>query len=132
MAGRPWIAADGRPRIRVDWHTPSRQPQSLEFLIDSGATRSCVDLASVQQAGLTFVGGMNLIGSTGSATSYLLDGGEMEFEVVDSSGASTMLRHGGSVLLAGQRIVGVDVITEHNLRFIFDYGRSPVEARLEV
>jgi len=132
MPGAPYFGADGRPRIQTNWSTlKGSSTQTLEFILDSGATRSGVD--KVGGIGGTFLGTVGVIGASGVQAQYVLLGDTtMEFDVVDTQqGTVRTVTHTGQVLITGQRIIGQEVFQAKALSLTMDFTVTPPAIRLE-
>jgi hypothetical protein len=118
-------------RIQVDWEgSAESSPTTLEFLIDTGATRSCIDMNNARGMQLVAMVGVQGVSATPSQL-LLLGGGQMEFDVEDqSSGATETIKHVGDVLLTSQRLIGQDVFSTQSLGLIMDFSVAPPSIRL--
>jgi hypothetical protein len=131
MPGQPYLGADNRPRTQVDWTASAgSSPKTLEFLIDTGATRSCIDLANATS--MRLVGAVATRGFSATLNqSLIFGGGQMEFDIEDrASGATISVKHTGDVLLTSQRLMGADVFSGQGLTLIMDYSATPPSVRL--
>jgi hypothetical protein len=132
MASSPYVAADGRGHVEVDWQAGHRQPVPLDFIIDTGATRSAVDQAA--SIGLTVKAYISVSqASGGSAGVQLLSGGSMSIQVTDSSTKQARLAtYAGDVLQLGVNVIGSEVFKALSIRLVFDPGPVPPDILFEV
>jgi hypothetical protein len=130
MPGRPYVGHDNRPYTPVVWTPGAGSPsKTLDFLIDTGATRSGIDATNA--IGLRLVALVTTTGYSGTSSQVLLfGGGQMQFEVEDSKGTEVVIIHHGDVLMIGQCLIGQEVIRAHSLRLNVDYSADPPEVRL--
>lgn len=131
MAGRPYLGADNRARIQVDFAAPGGVAQSREFLIDGGATRSGVDATAA--VGLIFRGLAGVLGptSTTPAQQFLFGGGSMTFDIEDvATGNTVAIKHTGDVLLINQCLMGAEVLNGQGLCLNVDYSAAPQTVKL--
>ena len=132
MASPPYVAADGRGHVEVDWQAGDRPLVPLDFIIDTGATRSAVDQAA--SIGLTVKAYISVSqASGGSADIQLLSGGSMSIQVIDSSTKEAhLLTYAGDVLRLGVNVIGIEVVKALGIRLMFDPGTTPPEILFEV
>jgi hypothetical protein len=131
MPGQPYLGSDNRPRTQMDWTASAGSPpKTLEFLIDTGATRSCIDLPNA--TGMRLVGAVATQGVSTTLNQFLIfGGGQMEFDVEDNSSGNTVsVKHTGNVLLTSQRLMGQDVFSSQGLGLIMDYSTAPPSVRI--
>jgi hypothetical protein len=126
------MGTDSRPRIQVNW-TPSAGSSSraIEFLIDTGATRSCIDLSDA--IGMRLVGAVAVRGVSAAPSQFLVfGGGQMEFDAEDrATKVPVPVKHTGDVLVTSQHLIGQDVFSCHRLAMNMDYSAAPPTVRLE-
>lgn len=132
MASAPYVAADGRGHVEVDWQAGQRSLVPLDFIIDTGATRSAVDQAA--SIGLTVKAYISVSQASGSSAGVqLLSGGSMNIQAVDSSTKQTrLLTYTGDVLQLGVNVIGSEVFKALSIRLVFDPGPTPPEILFEV
>ncbi len=122
---------DNRMRLQIGWAVPTGAPcTELEFLIDTGVERSCIDIDNARGMNLAAIVGVEGISATPRQL-LLLGGGQMVFAVEDSSsGAVQTIKHDGDVVLASQRLIGQDVFTAQSLTLNMDFSGSPPSIRV--
>ncbi|MBT1093549.1 hypothetical protein [Streptomyces sp. Tu102] len=127
----PCSDSDSHLRLQVGWEVPAGgSSQELDFLIDTGAARSCIDLDNASGMNLVAIVGVHGISAIPRQV-LLLSGGQMVFPVEDSSTRATQtIKHSGAVLLASQRLIGHDVLSTQSLRLNMDFAASPPSVRL--
>ena len=131
MSGQPYLGPDNRPRIQVDWTASTGSPpKRIQFVIDTGSTRTCIDLSNA--IGMRLVGAVAVQGVSAARTQFLVfGGGQMDFDVENrATGAPTSLKHTGDVLVTSQHIIGQDVFSCHGLGLNMDYTSAPPRVRL--
>jgi hypothetical protein len=132
MSGQPYLGPDNRPRSQVNW-TPSAgsSPKSIEFVIDTGSTRTCIDLSDA--IGMRLVGAVAVQGVSAAPSQFLIfGGGQMEFDAEDrTTGVPITVNHTGDVLVTSQHLIGQDVFSCHRLALNMDYSTAPPRVRLE-
>ena len=129
MPGPPYFKPDNRAWIKVAWTTP-QTTQVLEFLLDSGANRSAVQLPNA--LGLTLRSIVRAgTASAASQQMMLMGGGTMEFDVTDSqTGTATTVRYTGDVLVTSVDVVGTEVLAALRLQFWMNYSATPSRPEL--
>ncbi|MFD5016224.1 hypothetical protein [Streptomyces chartreusis] len=127
----PYPDRDHHLSLQVGWEVHAGESSTaLDFPIDAGAARSCIDLENAKDMNLSAVVGVHGISAIPRQL-LLLGGGQMVFSVEDgSSGATETIKHVGDVLLAGQRMIGHDVLNAHSLRLNMDFSASSPSIRL--
>jgi len=124
MAGPPYFGPDGRPSAEIDWTATQRPMCAKNFLLDTGATRSCVDVDTA--IGLTLMGAVSMQQPAGVVQVLLMGGGTIGLEVTDSStGSSVNVQYTGEVLLTKVNLVGQEVFQALRLNLTLDYGKNP-------
>jgi hypothetical protein len=133
MSGLAYLGPDNRPRIQVSW-TPSAgsSPKSIEFVIDTGSTRTCIDLSNA--IGMRLVGAAAVRGvSAAPSQALIFGGGQMEFDAEDRTTRSPIpVKFTGDVLVTSQHLIGQDVFSSHKLALNMDYSTAPPRVRLTV
>jgi hypothetical protein len=125
------LGSDNRPRTQVDWTASAGSPpKRIEFIIDTGATRSSIVLSDA--VGMRLVGTIGVQGvSAGLTQSLIFGGGQIEFDIEDrTTGASVALKHTGDVLVTSHHLIGQEVFSTHSLGLNMDYSTAPPSIRL--
>jgi hypothetical protein len=132
MASSPYVAADGRPHIEIDWQAGARPSVPLDTIIDTGATRSAITQSA--SIGLTIKAYVSVGQASGrSLTAPLLSGGSMTIQVIDSSTKQTqLLSYSGDVLQLGANVLGPEVIGALSIRMLLDLGTTPPQVGFEI
>lgn len=130
---RAYFGNDQRPHVQADWTVPPSQASTpVDFIIDSGATRTAIDRPT--SIGTTVKGYVAVsVASGASQQAVLLTGGRIELEVIDNITRQTVtVSHTGDVLLQAVNVLGVDAIHGTRIRLVMDMSVAPPALSLEV
>lgn len=130
MTGELGFRDDKRPWITVDWFAGDQEPRSEDFLIDSGATQSCV----TSDAGIRmeFLGAKRIETAAGISSSVILGNGKMQFDVFDRTADQVITAtFAGPFLLQGRNIMGEDALHTVGVAVTLDHTVKPAVVRLE-
>lgn len=135
-----WDAIEGRPKIAVDWTTPDGSlTQDVEFVVDSGAERSTVreyldaqkKVPLAAKRGLQFRGLVNVKTAGAPAIAVEVEGGLLEFEVLDAAGFIVRERFSGPVLILSGNLIANDAMASCGLVFSVDHRTQPPGVKLQ-
>jgi hypothetical protein len=102
-----------------------------DFILDSGASISGVDVANAQS--LTVCGARGVQGVGGPAQQLpLVHGGEIRLVVTDGDGECHEVDHSPTMAILGHNLLGADVFRALGLKLTWDYNEQPAAVTLSI